>query len=129
MFKYNEWSDLKNSNSLVKPILKEEDGRVLCINENGEECYYVFDDFDLKKKPEDRTTSTIEEIIQGLGDEPEPEPEPDIKDDSKNDGTELPKEEENEIEEYEDTPEGFYYEDKYLKLLNLKKGIFYKDNI
>ena len=117
MFKYNEWSDLKNSNSLVKPLSKTDDGKILCVNENGEECYYTFSDFDAKKKVEERTTSTVEEIIQSF------------EDDADNDGSENLEENNQENEKYQDTPEGFVYNPTMLKALNLKKGIFYKDNI
>ena len=124
MFKYNELSDLKDG-SLVIPISKLEDGRILCIDNEGQECYHTSNEFDLRKKPEDRV---IEEPTPL---EPDPASEPEeIIDDSNYDGTE--KQEEQEIienEEIGETPEGFVYNDAMLKALNLKKGIFYKDNI
>lgn len=81
MFKYNELSDLLNG-SLVTPLSKTDDGLIRCINNEGNECFYEFEDFDFDKLPEDRITD--EPII-------EPEPEPDIeKDDSEYDGTDEP---------------------------------------
>lgn len=79
MFKYNELSDLLNG-SLVTPLSKTDDGLIRCINNEGNECFYEFEDFDFDKLPEDRIT-----------DEPIIEPEPDIeKDDSEYDGTDEP---------------------------------------
>ncbi len=79
MFKYNELSDLLNG-SLVTPLSKTDDGLIRCIDNEGNECFYEFDDFDFDKLPEDRIT-----------DEPIIEPEPEIeKDDSKYDGTDEP---------------------------------------
>lgn len=83
MFKYNELSDLLNG-SLVTPLSKTDDGLIRCIDNEGNECFYEFEDFDFNKLPEDRITD--EPII-----EPEPEPEPEIeKDDSEYDGTDEP---------------------------------------
>ena len=48
MFKYNDWSDLKDSDILVMPIRKEGD-KILCLTENEEEIYFDFDDFDFDK--------------------------------------------------------------------------------
>ena len=42
MFKYNDWSDLKDSDILVMPIRKEGD-KILCLTENEEEIYFDFD--------------------------------------------------------------------------------------
>ena len=79
MFKYNELSDLLNG-SLVTPLSKTDDGLIRCIDNEGNECFYEFDDFDFDKTPEDRTT-----------DEPIIVPEPEIeKDDSEYDGTDEP---------------------------------------
>lgn len=83
MFKYNELSDLLNG-SLVTPLSKTDDGLIRCIDNEGNECFYEFEDFDFDKLPEDRITD--EPII-------EPEPEPEIekeKDDSEYDGTDEP---------------------------------------
>ena len=79
MFKYNELSDLLNG-SLVTPLSKTDDGLIRCIDNEGNECFYEFEDFDFDKLPEDRITD--ESII-----EPEPEIE---KDDSEYDGTDEP---------------------------------------
>lgn len=79
MFKYNELSDLLNG-SLVTPLSKTDDGLIRCIDNEGNECFYEFEDFDFDKLPEDRITD--EPII-----EPEPETE---KDDSEYDGTDEP---------------------------------------
>ena len=85
MFKYNELSDLLNG-SLVTPLSKTDDGLIRCIDNEGNECFYEFEDFDFDKLPEDRITD--EPIIEP---EPEPEPEPEIeKDDSEYDGTDEP---------------------------------------
>ena len=156
MFKYNEWSDLKNSTALVKPLSKTDDSRILCLNENEEECYYLFSDFDTKKKVEERTSTSIEEVIQSLID------------DSIYDGSELPNKEDEDVPD-DDNPdpddpnpdpdnpdpdnpdpdnpddpddpnpkpdpkpdedkEGFLYDKELLLKLKYKKGIFYKDNI
>lgn len=79
MFKYNELSDLLNG-SLVTPLSKTDDGLIRCIDNEGNECFYEFEDFDFDKLPEDRIT-----------DEPIIEPEPEIeKDDSEYDGTDEP---------------------------------------
>lgn len=78
MFKYNELSDLLNG-SLVTPLSKTDDGLIRCIDNEGNERFYEFEDFDFDKLPEDRIT-----------DEPisEPEVDPEIeKDDSEYDGT------------------------------------------
>lgn len=81
MFKYNELSDLLNG-FLVTPLSKTDDGLIRCIDNEGNECFYEFEDFDFDKLPEDRITD--EPII-------EPEPEPEIeKDDSEYDGTDEP---------------------------------------
>ena len=81
MFKYNELSDLLNG-SLVTPLSKTDDGLIRCIDNEGNECFYEFEDFDFDKLPEDRITD--EPII-------EPESEPEIeKDDSEYDGTDEP---------------------------------------
>lgn len=78
MFKYNELSDLLNG-SLVTPLSKTDDGLIRCIDNEGNECFYEFEDFDFDKLPEDRITD--EPII-------EPNPEPEVeKDDSEYDGT------------------------------------------
>lgn len=80
MFKYNELSDLLNG-SLVTPLSKTDDGLIRCIDNEGNECFYEFEDFDFDKLPEDRIID--EPII-----EPEPNPEPEVeKDDSEYDGT------------------------------------------
>lgn len=81
MFKYNELSDLLNG-SLVTPLSKTDDGLIRCVDNEGNECFYEFEDFDFDKLPEDRITD--EPII-------EPELEPEIeKDDSEYDGTDEP---------------------------------------
>lgn len=81
MFKYNELSDLLNG-SLVTPLSKTDDGLIRCIDNEGNECFYEFEDFDFDKLPEDRITD--EPIIES-----EPEPEIEI-DDSEYDGTDDP---------------------------------------
>lgn len=82
MFKYNELSDLLNG-SLVTPLSKTDDGLIRCIDNEGNECFYEFEDFDFDKLPEDRITD--EPIIEP---NPEPNPEPEVeKDDSEYDGT------------------------------------------
>lgn len=81
MFKYNELSDLLNG-SLVTPLSKTDDGLIRCIDNEGNECFYEFEDFDFDKLPEDRITD--EPII-------EPEPEPEIeKDNSEYNRTDEP---------------------------------------
>ena len=81
MFKYNELSDLLDG-SLVTPLSKTDDGLIRCIDSEGNECYYEFNDFDFDKLPEDR-------VVEELTPEPEPTPEPE-KDDSEYDGTDEP---------------------------------------
>ena len=84
MFKYNELSDLLNG-SLVTPLSKTDDGLIRCIDNEGNECFYEFEDFDFDKLPEDRITD--EPIIEPEPN-PEPNPEPEVeKDDSEYDGT------------------------------------------
>jgi hypothetical protein len=85
MFKYNELSDLLNG-SLVTPLSKTDDGLIRCIDSEGNECYYEFDDFDFDKLPEDRVVEEPEPIPEP---DPEPTPEPE-KDDSEYDGTDEP---------------------------------------
>lgn len=123
MFKYNEWSDLKDFDKLVKPLYKNEEGQIVCIDENDEECFYLPSDFDIEKKVEDRNIKEEDEEPK------EEESENEYIDDSLYDGSELPKENDDSKPEYEDTPEGFYYKPEFLLKLKLKKGIFYKDNI
>lgn len=85
MFKYNELSDLLNG-SLVTPLSKTDDGLIRCIDSEGNECYYEFDDFDFDKLPEDRV---VEEPTPEPEPTSEPTPEPE-KDDSEYDGTDEP---------------------------------------
>jgi hypothetical protein len=69
MFKYNEWSDLKDSNRLVMPIRKE-NGRVYCLTDTNEEVYFNFDDFDFDKTPGERSQG-VEIIIDDNEEEEE----------------------------------------------------------
>ena len=93
MFKYNELSDLLNG-SLVTPLSKTDDGLIRCIDNEGNECFYEFEDFDFDKLPEDRITDEPiidDPIIDDPIIEPEPNPEPDTeRDDSEYDGTDEP---------------------------------------
>lgn len=59
MFKYNELSDLLDG-SLVTPISTAENGSILCIDKDGNECYYEFDDFDFDKLPDERVEPEVE---------------------------------------------------------------------
>lgn len=95
MFKYNELSDLLDG-SLVTPLSKTDDGLIRCVDNEGNECFYEFDDFDFDKLPEER-------VIEEPKPEPEPEPETPIeeKDDSKYDGTDEPTPESNTPEDEE----------------------------
>lgn len=61
MFKYNELSDLLDG-TLVKPLSKMEDGSIRCIDSNGNECFYEFDDFDFDKLPEERMPSLEDQL-------------------------------------------------------------------
>lgn len=62
MFKYNELSDLKDGR-LVTPI-RMDNGKVLCIMEDGTEEFFDFSDFDFDKKIEDRKfLINIENIV------------------------------------------------------------------
>ena len=65
MFKYNELSDLLDG-SLVTPLSKTEDGSILCLDKDGNKCYYEFDDFDFDKLPEEREID--EEIDEEIDD-------------------------------------------------------------
>ena len=86
MFKYNELSDLLNG-SLVTPLSKTDDGLIRCIDSEGNECFYEFDDFDFDKLPEDRVVDEpINEPEEPI-EEPINEP---TKDDSEYDGTDEP---------------------------------------
>ena len=62
MFSFNEWSDLKDTSELVKPLYVSEDdsSTVVCETVDGEEVVYNFDDFDFDKTVEERTVSTSE---------------------------------------------------------------------
>ena len=62
MFKYNEWSDLKDSDRLVMPIRKE-GTKVYCLTENDEEVCFDFDDFDFDKTPGERSQG-VEVIVE-----------------------------------------------------------------
>lgn len=53
MFAYNELSDLING-ELVTPLRKD-DENIICLNSNGEEVIYSFDDFDFDKTLEERS--------------------------------------------------------------------------
>ena len=53
MFAYNELSDLING-ELVTPLRKNGEN-IICINSNGEEVVYSFDDFDFDKTLEERS--------------------------------------------------------------------------
>lgn len=53
MFKYNEWSDLIDSDELVMPIRKE-GNKVYCLTKDNTEVYFDFDDFDFDKTPGER---------------------------------------------------------------------------
>ena len=53
MFAYNELSDLING-ELVTPLRKDGEN-IICINSNGEEVVYSFDDFDFDKTLEERS--------------------------------------------------------------------------
>lgn len=53
MFAYNELSDLING-ELVTPLRKDGEN-IICINSNGEEVVYSFDDFDFDKALEERS--------------------------------------------------------------------------
>lgn len=62
MFKYNEWSDLIDSDRLVMPIRKE-GTKVYCLTENNEEVCFDFDDFDFDKTPGERSQG-VEVIVE-----------------------------------------------------------------
>lgn len=83
MFKYNELSDLLDG-SLVTPISATENGSILCLDKDGNECYYEFDDFDFDKLPEERVEPEVEPEVEL---EVELEVEPEV-DDSNYDGSE-----------------------------------------
>ena len=53
MFAYNELSDLING-ELVTPLRKDGEN-IICLNSNGEEVIYSFDDFDFDKTLEERS--------------------------------------------------------------------------
>ena len=53
MFKYNEWSDLIDSDELVMPIRKE-GTKVYCLTKDNTEVWFDFDDFDFDKTPGER---------------------------------------------------------------------------
>lgn len=140
MFKYNELSDLKNG-SLVTPLSKEDDGTILCLNQNGEKVYFTFKDFDFSKKVEDRKPEEdikSEEILPPEEDI-KPEQDPTIqdvidemeKDDADYDGTDQ----EDDTEVFpdnplnpedppiiDDIPDGFLNEEDARKIIN-KTGL------
>ena len=53
MFAYNELSDLING-ELTTPLRKDGEN-IICLNSNGEEVIYSFDDFDFDKTLEERS--------------------------------------------------------------------------
>lgn len=113
MFKYNEYSDLLDG-TLVKPLSKMEDGSIRCIDTNGNECFYDFDDFDFDKTPEERAPSLEDQIGDIVEDEEveEPTPEPEeIEDNSSISVDELIKEMEKDDSTYDGTDEDYFYDD------------------
>lgn len=122
MFKYNEYSDLLDG-TLVKPLSKMEDGSIRCIDTNGNECFYDFDDFDFDKTLEERAPSLEDQIgdivedenIEEIGPEPIPEPE-EIEEENEEDNSsisvdELISEMEKDDSTYDGTDEEPYYEE------------------
>lgn len=103
MFRYGELSDLLDG-SLVTPFSKTENG-IRCLDADGNECFYSFDDFDFDKKPEDRVSASEPE------EPPEPAPAPEtpekeeLEDDSVYDGTDTPKKDEDPIDDNGDVVE------------------------
>ena len=95
MFKYNELSDLLNG-SLVTPLSKTDDGLIRCIDNEGNECFYEFDDFDFDKLPSERIVEDA--IVEPEDPEEEIVEPPTEEDDSIFDGT-------------DDTPEPIYDEE------------------
>lgn len=120
MFRYNELSDLKDG-SLVVPLSLNDDGSILCLNENNENEEHVFDDFDFAKKVEDRVkeeisennNETVGEIIDTMEND---------RDDSIYDGTiddtEIIVPEESEDTE-ENSDEGFLNDEEIIKRVEL----------
>lgn len=96
MFKYNELSDLLDG-TLVKPLSKMEDGSIRCIDINGNECFYEFDDFDFDKLPEERMPS-LEDQIEDV-----PEDVPEEKENSSTTVEDIIKEMEKDDSEYDGT--------------------------
>lgn len=122
MFRYGELSDLLDG-SLVTPFSKTESG-IRCLDADGNERFYSFDDFDFDKKPEDRVSvpePVPEEPAEPAPEEPaEPEPsleepevpevpevpgEEELKDDSVYDGTDIPRKDEDPVDDNGNTIE------------------------
>lgn len=106
MFKYGELSDLKDG-SLVTPFSKTENG-IRCLDADGNECFYSFDDFDFEIKPEDRIATKEPEPEEPeepkepeqpeIPEEPET-PEEKLADDSVYDGTDIPQKDEDPVDD------------------------------
>lgn len=75
MFKYNSLSDLKNG-KLVTP-LRLENGKIICINEDGNEEEYIQNDFDFAKTIQQRNLNeniSYNDVIEQMeADSPRPE--------------------------------------------------------
>lgn len=106
MFRYGELSDLKDG-TLVTPFSKTENG-IRCLDADGNECFYSFDDFDFEKKPGDRVIAKEPETPEEPSPEPIAEPEEpeipsedqeELADDSVYDGTDVPQKDEDPIDD------------------------------
>lgn len=124
MFKYNELSDLLDG-TLVKPLSKMEDGSICCIDSNGNECFYEFDDFDFDKTVEERrppeNNPTIKDIIDKIN-----------IDDSTYDGTDDTEIIENPEIIQEEEKEGFLTKEETISIenyLNIKVQNIWRDII
>lgn len=104
MFKYNELSDLLNSSELVIPLEMTSSGSIRCIDKDGNECFYEFEDFDFDKLVEERVVQE-EQPEQPETPEQESTLEEPERDDSEFDGSDEDVAEEEEGNQDEDDAE------------------------
>ena len=83
MFAYNELSDLING-ELVTPLRKDGEN-IICLNSNGEEVVYSFDDFDFDKTLEERSFIVEDSNDDSLEEDTSSEESKEYSFDSKND--------------------------------------------
>lgn len=116
MFKWNELSDLLDG-TLVTPLSKTDSGNILCLNEDGTQSEYSYDDFDFEKTIDERSETTVSEVVDTMDSD---------SDDAEIDGSETLETEEKNAEKPE-YKEGFCLNPTLIKKLGFSQGICYLD--